>query len=162
MFSIRFDRNKDYQQLPFYKYNRNNFKSRKEKERFFMDIVEEAKQKKCTLLCSNGYQYDSIQICNFVIIFPTKQEFILEWSTKEVALREMYAFPTTILKGNIKEDLKDMEWTNEKENKISKKEIEKILFWALSLNVVGKSIEATLYEKKVGMLKQEIACWQID
>lgn len=162
MFSIRFDRNKDYHQLPFYKYDRSSFKSKKEKEQFFVKIVEEAKSKKCTLLCSNGYQYDSIQICNFVIIFLAKEEFILEWSTKEVALREMYAYPTTILKGNIKEDLKDMEWINKKENKLGMKEIEKILFWALSLNVVGKSIEATLYDKNVGMLQQEIACWQID
>lgn len=162
MFSIRFDRNKDYQQLPFYKYNRSSFSTKKEKEKFFTDIVEEAKKEKCTLLCSNGYQYDTVQICNFVIIFPTQQDFILEWSTKEVALREMYAYPTTIVKGNIKDDIKDMEWTNKKENKLGKKDIEKILFWALSLNVVGKSIEATLYEKKVGMLKQEIVCWQID
>ncbi len=162
MFSIRFDRNKDYRQLPFYKYNREDFKSKKQKMDFFESIVKEANEKKCSLLCSNGYQYDSIQICNFVIIFPSKQEFILEWSTKDVALREMYEYPTTVLKGNIKDDLKDMEWTNRQKNKIGTKEIEKILLWAFSLNMINKSIEATLYSKKVGILEQEIVCWQID
>ena len=74
----------------------------------------------------------------------------------------MYEYPTTILKGNIMDDIKDMEWTNKKENKISIKEIEKMLTWSFSLNIIDKSIEATLYQKKIGMLKQEIVCWQID
>ena len=47
-------------------------------------------------------------------------------------------------------------------NKIGTKEIEKILLWAFSLNMINKSIEATLYSKKVGILDQEIVCWQID
>ncbi len=162
MFSIRFDRSRNYQQLPFYKYNRKDFSSKNEKLEFFTRIIEEAKDKKCTLLCSNGYQYDSIQICNFVMRINSKRDFILEWSTKEVALREMYEYPTTILKGNIMDDIKDMEWTNKKDNKLNTKEIEKILAWSFSLNVIDKSIEATLYQKKVGMLKQEIVCWQID
>ncbi len=162
MFSIRFDRNKNYHQLPFYKYNQEAFFTKEEKVEFFTKIVEESKKKKCTLLCSNGYQHDSIQICNFVVKINAKKDFILEWSTKEVALREMYEYPTTVLKGNIKEEIKDMEWTNKKENKLDPKEIEKILVWSYSLNIIGKSIEATLYQKKVGMLKQEIVCWQID
>ena len=74
----------------------------------------------------------------------------------------MYEYPTTVLKGNIKDDLKDMEWTNRQKNKIGTKEIEKILLWAFSLNMINKSIEATLYSKKVGILEQEIVCWQID
>ncbi len=162
MFSIRFDRMKNYHQLPFYKYNRKDFHSKNEKNKFFTKIVEEAKNKNCTLLCSNGYQYDDIQVCNFVMQINSNRDFILEWSTKEVALREMYEYPTTILKGNIMDDIKDMEWTNKKENKISIKEIEKMLTWSFSLNIIDKSIEATLYQKKIGMLKQEIVCWQID
>ena len=55
-----------------------------------------------------------------------------------------------------------MEWTNRQKNKIGTKEIEKILLWAFSLNMINKSIEATLYSKKVGILDQEIVCWQID
>ncbi len=116
----------------------------------------------CTLLCSNGLQYDNIQICNFVIYFTDKENFVLEWSTKKVALRNMYEYPTTILKGNIKDDIKDMECIQPKENRLDKKDIEKILVWALSLKRINKSIEGTLYPKKVGMLKQEIVCWQID
>lgn len=162
MFSIRFDRNRNYQQLPFYKYNKKDYPNKKSRVDFFEEIVSRAKEEKCTLLCSNGYQYDSIQVCNFVIKMNSKSDFLLEWSTKEVSLREMYEYPTTVLKGNIKDDIKDMEWTNKKENKLDSKEIEKILVWAYSLNIINKSIEATLYQKKVGMLHQEIVCWQID
>ncbi len=161
-FSIRFDRDIDYQQLPFYTYQKVDFSNNQEELDFFTKIVKEAKKLDCTLLCSNGLQYDNVQICNFVIRFTTKEDFVMEWSTKKVALRKMYEYPTTILKGNIQEEIKDMEWINKKENKLDTREIEKILVWALSLKKINKSIEGTLYPKKVGMLSQEIVCWQID
>ncbi len=161
-FSIRFDRDTNYKQLPFYTYKKGNFNSKEEELTFFAKIAKEAKKMNCTLLCSNGLQYDNIQICNFVICFTDKENFVLEWSTKKVALRNMYEYPTTILKGNIKDDIKDMECIQPKENRLDKKDIEKILVWALSLKRINKSIEGTLYPKKVGMLKQEIVCWQID
>lgn len=161
-FSIRFDRDTNYKQLPFYTYKKGDFNSKEEELAFFTKIAKEAKKMNCTLLCSNGLQYDNIQICNFVICFTEKENFVLEWSTKKVALRNMYEYPTTILKGNIKDDIKDMECIQPKENRLDKKDIEKILVWALSLKRINKSIEGTLYPKKVGMLKQEIVCWQID
>jgi len=161
-FSIRFDRDTNYKQLPFYTYKKGDFNSKEEELAFFTKIAKEAKKMNCTLLCSNGLQYDNIQICNFVICFTDKENFVLEWSTKKVALRNMYEYPTTILKGNIKDDIKDMECIQPKENRLDKKDIEKILVWALSLKRINKSIEGTLYPKKVGMLKQEIVCWQID
>ncbi len=161
-FSIRFDRDTNYKQLPFYTYKKGDFNSKEEELAFFTKIAKEAKKMNCTLLCSNGLQYDNIQICNFVIYFTDKENFVLEWSTKKVALRNMYEYPTTILKGNIKDDIKDMECIQPKENRLDKKDIEKILVWALSLKRINKSIEGTLYPKKVGMLKQEIVCWQID
>ena len=161
-FSIRFDRDTNYKQLPFYTYKKGDFNSKEEELAFFTKIAKEAKKMNCTLLCSNGLQYDNIQICNFVICFTDKENFVLEWSTKKVALRNMYEYPTTILKGNIKDDIKDMECIQPKENRLDKKDIEKILVWALSLKKLNKSIEGTLYPKKVGMLKQEIVCWQID
>ena len=161
-FTIRFDRDKDYHQLPFYTYDNDSFQTDEERISFFRKVAEEAIEKKCTLLCSNGRQYDKIQICNFVMKVNSQMDFLLEWCTKRVALRDMYQYETSCLKGNIKDDLKDMEWSNKNSNRISDREIESILMWAFSLQILNHSIEGTLYLEKVGIYHQEIVCWQID
>lgn len=162
MFSMRFDRDKDYYQLPFYKYSKSDFSSREERDKYFKAIIEEAESMNCSILCANGYMYDNVQICNFVIKIDNKYNFILEFCNEKVSLREMYEYKTTILKGNIKDDLKDMEWIRKSTNVIDDKLIEKILNWAIRLNIFNKNIEATLYKEKVGILNDYIACWQID
>ena len=161
-FSMRFDRDKDYYQLPFYKFNDDVFENEEVKLEYLENIINEAKQLKCSILCANGYLYDDIQICNFVIKVDAKANFILEFSTKRVPLREMYEYKTTIIKGNIKDSLNDMEWIRKEENKLDDRTIEKMLSWAFKLNIINKNIEATLYPTKVGMLKENIVCWQID
>ena len=161
-FSMRFDRDKDYYQLPFYKYNKAVFENDEVRIEYLKNICEEAKKLNCSILCANGYLYDEIQICNFVIKIDNKANFILEFSTKKVSLREMYEYETTIIKGNIKDSLKDMEWIRKNANTISNSNIEKMISWAFSLNIIEKNIEATLYPSKVGMLKENIVCWQID
>lgn len=162
MFSIRFDRENDFHQLPFYKYNRNDFNNPAEINKYLEKIILEANQLGCTLLCSNGYLYDKNQICNFVIEIDDKQNFVLEWCNKKVAVREMYQYKTSILKGNIKEDLKDMHWISEKENIIDNKDIESIINWAFGTGFINKNIEGTLYPVNVGLLKEKIVCWQVD
>lgn len=161
-FSMRFDRDKGYYQLPFYKFNNEVFENDEVKFEYLKKIMEEAHQLKCSILCANGYLYDDIQICNFVIKIDTKANFVLEFSTKRVPLREMYEYKTTVIKGNIKDSLDDMEWIRKNENKLDDRNIEKMLNWAFKLNVVNKNIEATLYPVKVGMLNETIVCWQID
>lgn len=161
-FSMRFDRDKDYYQLPFYKYSKNDFNDIDSRNNCLKNIIEEAKSLNCSILCANGYMFDDVQICNFVIKIDIKGNFILEFCTKEVSLREMYEYETTILKGNIKDSLKEMEWIRKGSNVIDERDIEKMLNWAFKLNVINKNIEATLYKEKVGMLKENIACWQID
>lgn len=161
-FSMRFDRDKDYYQLPFYKFNDDVFENEEVKFEYLENIVNEAKHLNCSILCANGYLYDDIQICNFVIKVDAKANFILEFSTKRVPLREMYEYKTTIIKGNIKDSLNDMEWIRKEENKLDDRTIEKMLSWAFKLNIINKNIEATLYPTKVGMLKENIVCWQID
>ena len=161
-FSMRFDRDKDYYHLPFYKYKKEDFSDINKRNKYFEEIIKEAKELNCSLLCANGYLYDEIQICNFVIKIDSKSSFVLEFSTKQVSLREMYEYETTIIKGNIKDSLKDMEWIKKSSNIIDDRNIEKIISWSFKLNIVNKNIEATLYKEKVGMLKEDIACWQID
>lgn len=161
-FSMRFDRDKDYYQLPFYKFNAEVFENEEVKIEYLKNIMDEAVEMKCSILCANGYLYDDIQICNFVIKIDTKANFILEYSTKKIPLREMYEYKTTIIKGNLKDSLDDMEWIRKKENILDDRSLEKMISWAFKLNVINKNIEATLYPTKVGMLKENIVCWQID
>lgn len=161
-FSMRFDRDKDYYQLPFYKFNNEVFENDEVKIEYLTNIMDEAKRLNCTILCANGYLYDDVQICNFVIKIDRKANFILEYSTKKVPLREMYEYKTTTIKGNIKDSLHEMEWIGKNENKLDDRSIEKMINWAFKLNVTDKNIEATLYPTKVGMLKETIVCWQID
>ena len=161
-FSMRFDRDYDYHQLPFYKFNCNDYKTVEERDLYLAQVMEEAKSLNCSVLCANGYLYDCVQICNFVIKIDDKYNFLLEFSTKEVSLREMYEYPTTVISGNIKDNLKEMAWIRKNDNIIDNNNIEKILNWAFKLNIINKNIEATLYKKKVGILKEDIACWQID
>jgi len=161
-FSIRFDRDKNYNQLPFYVYSKYNFETEHDRNDYLKNIMEEAKKLGCSLLCSNGYLCDDIQICNFVIKIDDKHNFILEFCTEKVPLREIYKYKTTIIKGNVGDSLKDMEFIRKDFNMIDERNIEKIISWAFNLNIINKNIEATLYEEKVGMLKEEIACWQID
>lgn len=161
-FSIRFDRENNHHQLPFYTFDKNSFQTEEEKRVGLYKIAREAKKLGCTMVCSNGHQYDDIQMCNFVFQVDTDFSFTLEWSTKKVPLRNMYEYKTSCLKGNIGEDLKEMVWINKADNPIDEKAIENILTWAMKLNIFGKAIEGTLYPEKVGILKENIVCWQLD
>lgn len=162
MFSMRFDREIDFHQLPFYKFNKKDFKKQADVEEYFNKIILEANKLNCSLLCSDGYLYDSDQICNFVIKIDDNQDFVLEWCNEKVAVREMYQYKTSILKGNIKEDLKDMQWISKNENEIDNKDIENIINWSFKIGIINKNIEGTLYPNNVGMLKEKIVCWQTD
>lgn len=162
VFSIRFDRDTNYHQLPFYVYEEHAFTNDQEKFNFFEKIAYKAKEMGCMMLCSDGHKYDDIQLCNFVISLNEQQDFLLEWSTKKVPLRNMYQFSTSTLKGNMKDSFKDMEWTLKGENVLDDTYLEKILLWAFSLNIYNCEIEGTLYPMKVGLKKEEIVCWQTD
>ncbi len=158
-FSIRFDRDKDYHSLPFYTYEEGKIL---DKESFFQKIVEHAKELGCTMLVSNGHQYDSIELANFVMKIEEDSTFLLEYCTEKVPLRDMYEYETSILSGKLSQNIKEMTWLRKDANPLEEKEIERILVWAMGLNIVGKTIEATLYEKEVGIQNERIACWQID
>ncbi len=161
-FSIRFDREEHYHQLPFYTYDRSSFTNEETKNAYLSNIAEEAFLLHCDMLCSNGHRYDHQQICNFVIRIEQDHTFTLEWSTQKVPLRNMYEYPTSCLTGQIEDNLKNMNWVNAKENPISEELLESILLWAMKVNVIGSSLEGTLYPIEVGIRKEKIACWQLD
>lgn len=161
-FSIRFDREKNYHQLPFYTYEKSRFQSEEESLAYLSKIASQAKDMNCSMLCSNGHQYDDIEICNFVIKIEANNFFTLEWSTKKVPLRNMYEYPTSYVRGRLEEDLKSMHFHNLQANPIEEELLEKIIVWATGLKMMNVSIEGTLYPKKVGIQHEEIVCWQID
>lgn len=160
-FSIRFDREADYHGLPFYKYAAADY-TPEAGEKYLHDIAHEAEKLNCTMICANGHMYDNIQICNFVIKINEQYDFMLEWSTEKVPLRDMYQYKTSILQGNIKDLIKDMQWENKLDNKIEESQVEEILSWALKTGYLNKNIEATLYPVKVGLWNEKIVCWQTD
>ena len=150
-FTIRFDRDKNIQGLPFYIYN----------DSLDIDkIVEEADSMNCTLLCSNGYIYDNDLLFNFVIDIDSDNNFILELCDKKVPLREMYKYKTTIIKGNLFDD--NYEYINKNDNKYSIRNIRTIIDLILSKDMKYKYIEGTIYNKKLGVLNNNIIIWQTD
>lgn len=153
LFSIRFDSAPLIHGLPFYKITEYN-------ENILTDIFNKAVETNCTLLCSNGLQYDDLLICNFVGEIHSGN-FILELSSKKIPLREMYNYPTTIIKGNIYDNIKDMAFINKDKNKISNNDIEAIVTYLFSFNINNVTIEGTLYKESVGLLNKNIVCWQI-
>ena len=74
LFTIRFDRSRNIENLPFYIYNED------------LDIealIEESKKLNCTLLVSNGLKYDKDLLFNFVIEIDKNNNFILELCDKK-------------------------------------------------------------------------------
>ena len=150
-FTIRFDRDKNIQGLPFYIYDESmNIEK----------LINEANEMNCTLLCSNGYIHDNDLLFNFVIDIDSDNNFILELCDKKVPLREMYKCKTTIIKGNIFES--KYTYINKEENTYSIKDIDKIVDLILGKNMKYKYMEGTIYNKKVGLLNTNIIIWQTD
>jgi len=151
LFTIRFDRSRNIENLPFYIYNED------------LDIealIEESKKLNCTLLVSNGLKYDKDLLFNFVIEIDKNNNFILELCDKKIPLRKMYNEKTTTIKGNIFEDYRDYSFINKRSNKYNSKQIYKILELVLKNNMKYHYIEGTYYDKKVGMLKENFIIWQ--
>lgn len=148
-FTIRFDRNNNIHGLPFYKFDNN----------LDLDnIYNEALNKNCTLLLSNGYKYDDDLLFNFVIEIDNNNNFILELCDKKITLRDMYSNTTTIIKGNLFN--KKFEYINKDSNKYTEKDIKKIVDFILSKNIKYHYLEGTLYDKNVGVLNKDIIIWQ--
>ena len=148
-FTIRFDRNNNIDGLPFYKYD-NNLDLNK--------IYSESISKDCTLLLSNGYEYDKDLLFNFVIEIDNDNNFILELCDKKIPLRDMYSNITTVIKGNLFN--KKIEYINKDSNKYTYNDIKYIIDFILKINIKYHYIEGTLYNINVGILNDKIIIWQ--
>lgn len=150
-FTIRFDRDNNIHGLPFYKYD---------DDLNLNKIYEEALNKNCTLLLSNGYKYDDDLLFNFVIEIDDDNNFILELCDKKIPLRDMYSNTTTIIKGNLFSDA--YEYINRDSNKYTKKDIKNIIDFVVKKNIKYHYLEGTLYSMEVGVLYKNIIIWQTD
>lgn len=154
-FSIRFDRNKDILNLPFYIYDEDKIEN---KINYFKKIIMEMNNLNCTLLCSNGHQYDEKLAFNFVLELDQDKNFILELCDKKIPLRMMYNEKTTIIKGNIFAKNTNYSYLNKNDNKYNLEDIKYLIDYIIDKKYYY--IEGTIYNEPVGILKEKIVIWQ--
>ncbi len=156
LFTMRFDSEKKIKDLPFYVYD--DAKHLDDKHEYLKQIMKEAQSSGYTLLCSDGYKYDSILKFNFVIEKQANYDFMMELCSTKVPLRTMYQYKTTIIKGNILE--RKYEYINRDDNKYTLDDIAFVLDYVMDKPY--SYFEGTLYQKEVGILKEPIVIWQTD
>ena len=148
-FTIRFDKNDNIYNLPFYKYD-NNLD--------LEEIYNEARGMNCTLLLSNGYKYDNNLLFNFVIDIDSNNNFILELCDKKIPLRDMYKNTTTIIKGNLFNN--NYEYINKDNNIYTIEDIKKVIDFVLKIEIKYHYLEGTLYNMELGLLNKDIIVWE--
>ncbi len=149
-FSIRFDKNIKTHDLPFYVVDNNTIN--------YDEIILEANNMNASLLLSNGRSYDKYLLFNFVIEIDSDYNFILELCDKQVPLRNMYKYKTTIIKGNLMKD--SYEIINKNSNIYNINDIDKIIRFCLDHKY--KYIEGSIYNQEVGIYKDRLVLWQTD
>ena len=152
-FSMRFDRDKKNDALPFYTYDAN---IEDNNEEYLTNIMNTAQELGCILVCSTGHAYDDQLKFNFVVTIDTKMNYILEICSKKIPLRNMYKEKTTIIKGNLVDD--NYTYINKYGNEYSMNDVKYIINWCLKHQY--QYIEGTLYKIDVGMLKEKLIIWQ--
>lgn len=151
--SIRFDDDAGTTDLPFFVVDENHPIS-------ILEISNLANAYNCSMLCSNGHQYDQDQICNFVGMVLRDGSFELEYSTKKIPLRQMYREATTVVTGSFG-DYFQYHFMNKEKNILSKKQLEDILVYLFQMDCYQKRIEGTLYPYPVGVYQKTIVIWQV-
>lgn len=149
-FSIRFDTNDKIHNLPFYVVDNNTID--------YDEIINKSHKMNASLLLSNGRSFDKYLLFNFVIEIDNDYNFILEICNRQVPLREMYQYKTTIIKGNLMTN--KYEIINKENNTIDDSDIKYIVMFCL--NNKYKYIEGSMYSKEVGIYKDRLVLWQTD
>lgn len=152
-YTIRFDRNYNYYDLPFYIVDCRLSPSE------MVAIRNLANDLNCTLLCSDGHAYDKIQICNFVFIHD-KDDFILELNFDKMPLRKMYNENLISIRGNLMQSFNTFEVSGKNRRFISQTFIDRLL--SRMLDKPSGRYECTLYPEPVGVLGENIIYWQVE
>lgn len=159
-FTIRFDRYDHLEELPFYVIRVSEYEPLKLEERL-KNICMEAKQAKCSMLCSNGLRYDDVMLFNFVGKLLDQNRFEIEFSTKKVPLRKMYQYSTRVVRGNLVDRYQDFEFYGDDSHVIFQKDLELVLAWMQQIGYFNRMIEGSCYQVPVGVYQERIVCWQI-
>lgn len=154
LFTMRFDSDEKIKDLPFYTYN--NLEHPDSNDNYLEQIMKEALEYHCTLLCSDGYKYDQALKFNFVIERQDNYDFMMEICSLKVPLREMYQHKTTVIKGNLL--TRKYTYINREDNTYTLDDISYVLDYVMDKPY--SYFEGTLYETSVGFLKEVIAIWQ--
>lgn len=159
MFTIRFDRYFETESLPFYVIVVDDYEVEELKEKLH-SICSQALEMECSMLCSNGLQYDKIMLFNFVGII-CGNSFEIEFCTRPVPLRKMYEYPTTVVRGSLNDDYSSFEFSGSTHQLMERDDLEKILFWLIHLGYMNQHVEASYYQRPVGVYQERIVCWQV-
>lgn len=155
-FTIRFDTNsKNTQDLPFYiiKHDTEVCELR--------NIAHLAEMMKCNMICSDGILDDKDMLFNFVCKVNKDMSFVFELCDKIVPLRHMYRYDTTVIYGELHRSNKQWKYIRRDKNKFYLYDIDEMIDRIASLNIIGKVIEGTVYNKQVGVYNENYVIWQI-
>lgn len=149
-------------QLKFYKADRIS-------ESQLVKIANEIVKDGCIAIVANGLRYDKYLRYNAVYKLKESGSFIIEYSRKNVPLRNMYNYPdelNTII-GNINDNIRDWKVNKAKNEKdrVDLREIKELLleeYWVCEKNkIMSRYIEMSTYTKEVGPLKQRKVYWEV-
>lgn len=153
LYTIRFDRNYKYYDLPFY------IVDGKLTIPEMCAVSHLADDLDCTMICSDGHAFDEIQICNFVFI-RDRDDFILELNFDKIPLRKMYNDNLISVQGNLNQVYNEFSIRGKNRRYISRRFIEDLI--GKMLDKPSGRYECTLYPKPVGKLSENIIYWQVE
>lgn len=156
--SIRFDREKGDLQLPFTLMEQLNGQDNWDITDI-LNIYNKAEELGCYLIVSDGRNYDPDMRYNICVKVEQKGEFICEMSPLKVPLRHMYKHPLMCVTGSLIEP--KHWWDIWGEQTANMREVKEIVETVYSKGIIEKFVECTTYNKKVGILNEEMVFWHI-
>lgn len=144
--------------LPFLAIDKNFFYTESKTQGF----VRECMNAGCSMLVSDGKQFDEIQTANVVVLLEGN-DITIESSGEKIPLRHMYRNPQNITTyhGTVDKCVRNFSRIGAKPV-LSSSELERILNIIFSIKRHNeRHFELTVYPKKVGIYHDEIVFWQI-
>lgn len=157
-FTVRFDKkcNELGMNLPFYVVR----SSTNDDE--VKNIALNAKKLNCNMICSNAIKFDKDMIFNFVCKINSKTgNFMIEICDKEVPLRHMYKYETTVVRGNLCTHKRKYEVIRRSANRFSIWDIERVIDIVMNNHICNNWVEGALYKRNVGIKNEDYVIFQI-
>lgn len=152
-FTIRFTKVDDCKNLPFYVVNESVDSDK------VAHIGFEAEYLHCAMIVSDGIKYENNQVLNFVFCKKPNGDFIIEYHIGSEPLRQMYNYPTTVIKGNLYTQKEDWTFRGSQRIIIGFSDLEYLLNYIDKVDIYNKYVECTLYDCKVGINLERVITW---